>query len=366
MKSNMKRIISVILGVVLIFSLTACRENVETEKTSQSQTKETVTEESAGGKIKIGVSLPSPANQFVGAIVENVQTEAAIDSDKYDVKVVVSDDPNAQVSAIEDLMLEELDVLLVLPLDSAPVTPICEKAYDEGIKVVILDRGIESDKYTTFIEGDNYGIGVSAANYIGEKLNGVGKVVEIIGVPCEIVTRRSKGFYDTIKEKYPNIEVVATGQGDFAREPAMVAMEDILQAQDHIDAIYSHDDEQSIGIDTAVKNAGREKEMFCTGCGGNKSVFEGMINDDTIVTATFLYSPTMGATALRVAKAIAAGESLEKASENDEWLKQTLITEYGDDFLTKLDGNVPNKITLTAATVTKENVDSYYNPDSNY
>lgn len=364
----MKKLVSILMVAVLVLSISACgSDNSETktdtnETANETSAPETVEKE----KLKIGVSLPSPANQFVGAIIEAAEREAAKDTDNYDITVVVSDSPGAQVGAIEDLTQEKLDVLVVLPLESAPLTPICDQVFSEGTKIVILDRGILSGSYTTFIAGDNYGIGVSAANYIGEQLNGQGKIVEIMGVPCEIVTQRSDGFADTIAEKYPGIEVIAQATGDFSREPSLKAMEDILQAFDTIDAVYSHDDEQSLGIQIAVQNAGRESEMFLTGAGGNKAVFEGMMAGEGIIDASFIYSPTMGGTAVAVAKAIASGTGLEAASKDDPWLDMSLIDMLGEDYLEQLNGSVPEVITLSASTVTAENAEEFYNPDSSY
>lgn len=374
----MKKLVAMITLLAMLVSMVGCAREQKTTETAEvtqavqatdeqatEPTKEAATEQAVEKKV-IGVSLPSPDNQWVGAVIDYAKQAAATDTDLYDIKIVVSDSPTAQTAAIEDLMQEKLDVLVVLPVESAPLTPICEQAYDAGIKLLVVDRGISSDKYTAFLAGDNYGIGVSAANYIGEKLNGKGNVVEILGVPCEIVTQRSNGFNETIKEKYPDIKVIAQATGNFSREDSLTAMEDILEAQDDIDAVYSHDDEQTLGISLAVKNAGRESEMFVTGAGGNKSIFEAIKGGDSLTPATFIYLPQMGGTAIEIAKAMASGDTLEKAASNDVWLDLSLKATYGSDYLTEIGTNIPKDIILTAETVTAENVDDFYDPNSNY
>lgn len=342
----MKKILLLVLAVILgVGSMAGCSPKPATSAPEQTEPVPVASEPASDGKVyKIGVSLPSPANQWVGAIIDYAKKEAAVDAEHFDVKVVVSDNPAAQVAAIEDLMLQELDAMVVLPLESAPLTPICEKVYDAGIPLLVLDRGIASEKYSSFLAGDNYGIGREAAHYIGKRLKGTGKVVEMMGVPCEIVSQRSNGFNETLKKYYPNIEVVAQANGNFSREPSLKAMEDILQAQPKIDAVYSHDDEQSLGIMVAIQNAGREKEMFVTGAGGNKGVYTEMMNGNPLMGASFTYSPTMGGSAVMIAKKLAMGAGLSETMEKE----------------------VPRQIILNATTVTSENVKKFFDENSNY
>ncbi|MCT4687353.1 substrate-binding domain-containing protein [Vallitalea sp.] len=343
----MKKFFSFSMVLVMAILIIGCGSNKSTEKvsTDKEQTQSDGEEKTKiDRKYKIGVSLPSPANQWVGAIIDYAKKEAQKDSEEFDIKIVVSDNPAAQVAAIEDLLQDELDAMVVLPLESAPLTPICESVYDKGIPLLVLDRGIASDKYNSFLAGDNYGIGRAAAHYIAKELGGKGNVVEMLGVPCEIVQLRSDGFNDTIKKYYPDINIVARATGNFSREVSLKAMEDILQAQSSIDAVYSHDDEQTLGIKLAVENAGRQDEMFLTGAGGNKGIYQEMLNGNKLIRASFTYSPTMGGSAIRVAKKLAKGEGLEDTLEKE----------------------VPRQIILNASTVTSDNVKKFYDEDSSY
>jgi len=342
-----KRILAVVLACLMVFSFVACGESdkastagTDSESTDQASTDD----QSAGAKKVIAVSLPSPSNQWVAAVIDYAQQEAAKDPDKFDVIVKTSDTPAAQASTIEDLMLQKPDVLAVFPIESAPLTPVCEKAFDQGIKTVILDRGIDSEKYTCYIAGDNYGIGREAAMYMGKRLNGKGDIVEIMGNPSEITTERSQGFHETIEKYFPGIKIIGQGVGNFARDPALKAMENLLQANSHIDAVYSHDDEQSLGIEVAVQNAGRTDVQFTTGAGGNKSVYEGMKEGRAFLGCTVTYPPTMGGTAVAIAKKIAMGQGLSESYEPE----------------------VPRYIKINASVVTEDNVEKFYNADSKY
>jgi ribose transport system substrate-binding protein len=210
---------------------------------------------------------------------------------------------------------------------------------ESGIPVVNVDREFASEgAYRTWIGGDNYGIGVSAAEYIAEQLDCQGNVVEIQGVAGISVTElRTAGFADTIEQLCGDgISIVAQQPADFLPDQGLEVMETILQAESDIDAVYTHDDDMAMGVVSAIENAGREDEMILTGAGGSQAAME-MIQDGGLYSATFLYNPSMSASAVRVARLIALGEGFEELVEPE----------------------VPSRIELPATTVTADNVDQF-------
>ena len=116
-----------------------------------------------------------------------------------------------------------------------------------------------------------------AADYIADQLKCKGNVVEIQGLAGISVTDdRSKGFADELKKKCPDggIKIVAQQPGDFNPDKGLKVMENILQAQKKIDAVYTHDDDMAQGVVQAIRNAGREDEMFLTGVGGSQDAMK--------------------------------------------------------------------------------------------
>ncbi|WP_066688546.1 substrate-binding domain-containing protein [Christensenella intestinihominis] len=299
-----------------------------------------------GDKYVIGVSVPAPDNQWVAAIIDNAQQQAkkANESGKFEITVTTANNPAKQVSDVEDLLTKEPDAMVIFPIESAPLTPIAEQVKEQGIPLMILTRGIESTKYDSYIRGDDRVVGISAAHYIGQRLNGKGNVVMMQAAPSAITTERTEGFEETLAANYPDIKIIATGNGNFAREPAMKEMENILQAQPQIDAVYSEDDEQALGCITAIKNAGRESEMFVTGVGGNKSVLEALMDNDPLMAATFFYSPLQGGSAVELAQLMAQDKGM-----SDLWEK-----------------SIPREIIFAADTITSENAADYYDENSQY
>lgn len=353
----MKKLVSLFLASSMVFMLAACGGSNTAEAPAAdgaeatkggSQAAQTTdpgfVPKADGSKYVIGVSLPSPANQWVGAMIESAKREAGIDTDKFDVIVTTAENPAKQVSDIEDIMLKNPDALVVFPLESAPVTPICERAYDKGVKTIIVDRGIDSEKYTTYLSGDNAAIGIQSAHYIGKQLGGKGKIVEIVPIPCAIEKERRVSFKETLEKYYPDIEIIGEGMGNFNREDALSSMEDLLQAHPQIDAVYSPDDEQALGVIAAVKASGRTDVKFTTGAGGNKGAYEMMKSGEKLMGASISYTVESGGSSVRLAKLLAQGVGMKD---------MTTVS-------------VPRRIVLQADVVTAENVDKFYNPNSSY
>jgi ribose transport system substrate-binding protein len=346
----LKKICLMLTVGLLCFSLVACSK-AETSAPAPAPAENTgAADDEAlkgpnnGTKYVIGVSLPSPDNQWVAAVIDNANTQAKMDGEKYEFMITTANNPAKQVSDIEDMLIKKPDAMVIFPIESAPLTPIAEQVKKNGIPLLVLTRGIESENYDAYIRGDDRAVGIAAAHYIGERLDGEGNIVMMQAAPCAITTERTDGFNETIAKYYPGIKVIATGNGNFAREPAMKEMENILQAQDKIDAVYSQDDEQALGCIAAIKAAGRENEMFVTGVGGNKSVLELLKNQDSLMAATFFYSPLQGGSAVKLAEKMAQGLGM-----SDLWEK-----------------SVPREIIFSADTITSENAEQYYNPDSQY
>ncbi|WDU84571.1 substrate-binding domain-containing protein [Caloramator sp. Dgby_cultured_2] len=237
---------------------------------------------------------------------------------------------------MEDLITKKVDAIVMLPIESAALTPVAEKIIKANIPLVVVDREILSDNFTALVKGDNKGIGINAGKYIAKVLNGKGKVVEITGVPCSVTTLRSEGFREALKD-YPDIEIIASQSGDFQKEKSLYVMQNILQANPHIDAVYTHDDEMALGVLQAIKEAKRNDIKVVTGAGGHKDVYKLIKDGDPLMQATFIYSPLMVKDGVRWAIDI-------------------------------VKGNKPtDKIKVLEATqVTKENVDQYYDPNANY
>ena len=340
--SRKRLAISVAVALLLALGATACMGDDDDD--SAATTTDTATETTAAGgtsgeRVSIIASVPPTDHGWLGAISKDAQA-AADKHDDIDFELLQAADADSQAQQIEQAISQKPDVLVVLPQDGAALTPVAQKAERAGIRVVNVDRLFTApDAATSTILGDNYQIGVLAATYIADQLKCEGNVVEIQGLAGISVTNdRTKGFTDTIKQKCPGggLKIVASQPGDFNPDKGLTVMENILQAQSDIDAVYTHDDDMAQGVVQAIRNAGRDDEMFLTGVGGSQDAMK-QIKEGGLYRATFLYNPNMAASAVNMARLIGL----------DEGFSELVPPE------------VPRQVVVPAAVVTKDNVEDY-------
>lgn len=283
----------------------------------------------AAKKIRIGFSQGTMNHPWRVAMIEGNKKYA--EENLKDVELIITDGQNQaskQVSDVESLIAQDIDVLIISPLTSDALTPVVKKAMDKGIPVVTADRKVNTD-VTLHLGAENYPIGVKVAEFLNQKLNGKGKIVEIQGTAGASATvERDGGFVDTLK-KYSGLEVVATQNADYLREPAMKFMEDTLQrfGPGQIQAVYAHNDEMALGALQAIEAVHREKEIMVIGVDGENLAIDAVKSGK--LGATFTY-PWCAPDAIQYAYKIAKGEKVEKeikldssqidSSNVDQWI----------------------------------------------
>jgi ribose transport system substrate-binding protein len=321
----LKKFLVLCLSLVTVFGLVACSDKGSSDGGKDND------------KLVIGISLPSATHGWMGALIESAENQAKSlkKSDGIEYVMTNAADPNKQANDVDDLIAQDVDVIVMLPIESAALSPVGQKVKEAGIPLVIVDRELENDAATVVVKGDNEGIGINAGKYFIEQLKGKGKVVEITGPPSSVTEQRGAGFKEAMDSE-EGIEVIASQSGDFSTEKSLEVMQNILQAHSHIDAVFTQDDGMALGVLQAIKEAGRTDIKFVTGAGGGKAVFENM-KEDGLITATFLYSPTMVEDAVKIAADIAKGKDPEESM-----------------------------VVKDATKVTKENVEEYYDPNSKF
>jgi ribose transport system substrate-binding protein len=210
---------------------------------------------------------------------------------------------------IEKFIAAEIDLLIVGTNDAEAVVPVVSKAYRSGIPVIILDRGINSEQYTTFINSDNIKIGVIGAEYIAKQLNGKGTVLLFEGLQKADVTHlRTKGFLDVIS-KYKGIKVIKR-TGNYLRKDAILETEKLIRQEIHLDAIFSQSDSMLSGVRSALEHHGRDpKKILMLGCDYTSEAREAIRKGTQ--TGSILF-PLGGSQTAEVAIKIIKGEKVPK------------------------------------------------------
>ena len=166
-------------------------------------------------------------------------------------------DPAQELANVEDLLTQGVSLILINPTDSDAVGNAIIAANNKNVPVVTLDRGANQGEVVSHIASDNVAGGVMAGEHIVSLLGGKGKVVELEGIAGTSAARdRGQGFNDAIAGT--EIEVVAKQVADFDRTQGLSVMENILQAQPEIDAVFAHNDEMALGAQKAIEASGRE------------------------------------------------------------------------------------------------------------
>jgi ribose transport system substrate-binding protein len=223
--------------------------------------------EKSTDKIVIGLSMNTQSNPFFVDVKDGVQKAA----DDNGVTLIVTDAQNnsaTQVADVENLLQKGVNAIIIDPTDSDAIVAAIEECNEAGIPVITMDRKATGGDVASHIGYNAIKSGTIAGNYLIDsfKENKEVNVVEIQGIMgTNVAQERSKGFNDTIATA-SNIKKVATQAAEFDRAKAMSVMENILQANPKIDAVYAANDEMGLGVIEAISAAGRLDEITVISC----------------------------------------------------------------------------------------------------
>ena len=270
--------------------------------------------------IVIGFSQTGFNHPWRVEMIKSAQAEVARHEN---VTMVVTDgnvDIQKQNSDIDDLLAQEVDAVVMSPVESAGLVPAGNKVMAAKKPLILLDRDIPSEK-SLFIGQSNITMAKGVAEDMIKRLNGKGKILEITGlIGSSPAIDRQKGMMEALASA-ADIEILQTGDGEWIRDPAVKLMEDWLVAFPEIDAVFSHAEESSWGAQFAISRANRcgEKIMHFTHDASNagfKSVKSGMF------TADGNYSPFIGDIGVRAALMSLLGQEIpnKQTYEFEGWL----------------------------------------------
>lgn len=255
---------------------------------------------------RIGLVISTQNNPFFVTLKEGAEAKAK--ELGHDLIVLDSqDNPAKELGNVEDLLVKGVDVLLINPTDSDAVVSSVKAANRSKIPVVTLDRAANGGNVVSHIASDNVLGGEMAGNFIVEKLGGKGKVVELEGIPGTTAARdRGTGFNKAAAGK---LEVVAKQAADFDRTKGLNVMENILQAQPEIQAVFAHNDEMALGALKAIEASGRD--IFVVGFDATDDAVAAV--KEGKLAATVAQKPAeIGAIGVEVADKIVKKQAVEK------------------------------------------------------
>lgn len=254
----MKKFLSLAITITMALSLLAgCGNNDANEPAETNQANEPADSEGTNGEPKtVGLAISTLNNPFFVDLEAGAKAKAK----ELNVDIITldsQDDSATEMSNVEDLINQDVDLIMINPTDSDAVKSAVESANKADIPVITLDRGANGGEVISHIASDNVAGGRLAGEYIVEQLGGKGKMVELEGIPGASAARdRGQGFNEAIEGT--DIEVIARQTANFDRAEGMTVMENILQSQPEIDAVFAHNDEMALGALEAVKASERD------------------------------------------------------------------------------------------------------------
>ena len=303
MKTMKKRLFGTMLLLASFVLLAACSMGTTTDTNKENN-------QAAGGKVTIGLAISTLNNPFFVSLKEGAE-KAAKTAGAELIVVDAQDDTAKQISGIEDLIQKKVSVILINPTDSDAVVSAVESANQAGIPVITVDRAANGGTVVTHIASDNVKGGQMAGDYILKAIGGKGNIVELQGKAGTSAARdRGEGFHKAVDGK-DGVKVVASQPADFDRAMGLSVMENILQSNSDIQAVFAHNDEMALGAVQAIEAAGK-KGIIVVGFDATADAVSA-VNAGTM-SATVAQKPELiGQQAVETAVKVAGGEKVPTA-----------------------------------------------------
>ncbi|KAA2219328.1 substrate-binding domain-containing protein [Maribacter flavus] len=306
------RYIFILINISLAFSILSCDRSKDVEK------------------IHIGFSQAMTNDDWRRSMNNSMELQASMNPE-IDLQIKDANyDVLTQIKQIDELIADSVDVLIVSPIQSKPITAVVRKAINASIPVLVVDRKTEGQQYTAYLGADNIEIGRNAAKEIiaSNRKDSI-RIIEIRGMagssPAE---ERTMGFQQVINQ-FKNAKIVAKIEGDWEKESIQESLRQLLNNDIKVDYVFAHNDRMAVGAWEVARELGIENEISFIGVDGLAGTNGGIqAVKDGILKATVLY-PTGGDEAIKLALKILDNESIPK----NNILSTTIINELNADIM---------------------------------
>jgi len=288
----MKRSRVLVIVISLLFAFTGCSKKEEPKSAKT-----------------IGVTLLTRAHVFYKDLEEGLKTEAA--KNGYALLITAADfDLGKQSSQIEDFITRRVDAIIVCPVDSRGIGPAIKRANAAKIPVFTADIAAQEGEVVCHIASDNVAGGRLAGAFLGNLLNGKGKIAIVNHPAVTSVLDRVQGFKEVIS-KFPGISIVADVNGEGVRDKAMQVASDILQAHPDLNAVFGINDDSALGTLDAVQQFHREG-LVIVGYDATPPAVDAIMKDTALKADVIQYPKKIGEQTITQIKSHFAGAAVPK------------------------------------------------------
>lgn len=266
-----------------------------------------------GEDLTIGISMSTLENPFFNSVKDG----AVADADERGLEALVADaqnDPQKQLSDVQDLITKGANAIILNPVEPESATPVVELANDNDIPIITVDRSSADGEVASHIASDNVLGGELICEWLGEELDGEGKLAVLEGISgTSPELDRDEGCNNAL-EAFPDIEEVASQPADWDREMGYTVAQNLLQANPDLDAMFGRNDLAALGASEAVQEAGKLDDIVIISFDGIPdalAAIEGGTLDATVVQDPAL----MGETAVETAVQLHDGEEVPEVQD---------------------------------------------------
>lgn len=272
----------------------------------------------AAEKPVVGLVMKSLANEFFKTMEEGARKFAAEDGTFELIPVGMNSetDIDTQISAIENFITQQVDIICLAPADSVGLVPFVKKAVDAGIVVVnfdvtldkkaLVDNGLPED--FLFVGPDNAAGAEMVGDYLGETLGKGAKVIILEGNPgADNAKQRKEGFMRSVA-KY-ELTLLDSRTAHWETEEANTVMTNLLTSFPDVQGVMCANDSMALGVEKAIAAAGKTGEILIVGF-DNIGAVQGLIKEGKILATIDQFGPEMAANAIKVGFRILNGEAL--------------------------------------------------------
>jgi ribose transport system substrate-binding protein len=210
------------------------------------------------GPYTIGLSNISVVNTWRVQLIEEAKYEASRHSSIKSLLITdAGGDIKKQISDVEDLLAKGIDALIITPASPTALVPVIDRAYAEGIPVIVFSTTASTKKYTASIQTDEVYFGRVGMDWLAKRLGGKGGIIALRGIAgLSAEEDRWRGVQEVLR-RTPGIKVLGSEFADWAYDKGKRACEDLLQAHPRIDGVWSSGGAMTQACAEAFKAAGR-------------------------------------------------------------------------------------------------------------
>lgn len=267
----------------------------------------------SGKRLRIGVSIPAADHGWTAGVKWWAE-EAKKLHPEVDWELATAKTPADQIASIDTMMAKKLDGIVILATESAPLTPKAKEIHEKGVFIVNVDRGFLEPVADLFLEGDNVAFGRKSAEYVAKKMGGKGNLLILEGIPCTVNTDRVNAA-KAVFAAYPNIHILDSQSGMWNFQKSFEVTQNLLVKHKQVDAIWAQDDDMALGAEKALKEAGRDKNIWMLGGAGMKDIVKRVKDGDAMFPADITYPPSMIAAGMHLAVSALQGGKLTEVKQ---------------------------------------------------